>query len=147
MTVAELIEQYNIERPNNLEDQIKISWLKSCEQMVINEIINSHDHDPMLNKELSLKVAGGTLYVSTAGTITEHMDTFGMDTELLVPIPYENVYMFFLDQKMAYNQNDTRRYNAAATQYNNALLVYKQFYNRSYNSVGAGKKTFRHSQL
>ena len=45
MTVAGLIEQYNNERPNQVDDDVKVLWLRKCEQMLINEIFLSHKHD------------------------------------------------------------------------------------------------------
>lgn len=147
MTVAALIEQYNTERPNNIEDALKVTWLRKCEQMIINEVVDSHTHDPLDHTSLNLSVQGSTLYIQEAGKLTDHMAGFDLDTVLLVPEPYDGVYMYFLDQRIALNQNDTRRYNAASTQYNNALLQYQQYYNRSYETIKKPKKTLRHETL
>ena len=147
MTVAALIEQYNTERPNNIEDALKVTWLRKCEQMIFNEITDSHTHDPLGHTALSLSVQGSTLYIQEAGQYEDHIAGFDLDTELVVPEPYDGVYMFYLDQRIALNQNDTRRYNAAATQYNNALLQYQQYYNRMYDTNKHRKKMFRHQWL
>lgn len=147
MTVAALIEQYNTERPNNIEDALKVTWLRKCEQMIFNEVTDSHDHDPLGHDRLQLSVEGSTLYIQAAGAYEDHMAGFDLDTELIVPEPYDGVYMYYLDQRIALNQNDTRRYNAAATQYNNALLQYQQYYNRNYATLKREKKMIRHDRL
>lgn len=147
MTVAGLIEQYNTERPNNVDDAHKVQWIKKIEQMIINEVILTHEHNPMDEIGLQLQVSGSTLHIERGGTLSQHMDKFDLDTELIVPEPYDDIYMYFIDQRIALNQNDTRRFNSAAAMYNNALLQYQQFYNRTYDSIRASKKPFNHSRL
>lgn len=147
MTVAGMIQQYNAERPNSVDDAIKIGWLRKVEQMIIKEVIDQHEHDLNASDELELSVIGSTLYIKPSGDLADHINTFGMDTELLVPEPYDDLYGFYLDQKIAYNNNDMRLYNAAATQYNNALLTYQQYFNRTYATKQTKKRMFRHENL
>lgn len=147
MTVAGIIQQYNAERPNSIDDELKVGWLRKVEQMIISEVITQHEHDLEDTSELSLNVVGSVLYIEKAGNLTEHIASFGMDTELLVPEPYDDLYLFYLDQRIAYNNNDSRRYNAAVTQYNNALLTYQQYFNRSYKAITANKRLLRHETL
>ena len=132
MKVAALIEQYNTERPNNIEDSMKMSWLRKLEMLIIEEVINTHEHDEADNSELGLKVSGSTLYITPGGSLADHIASFNMDSTLLIPEEYDDVYMYYLDQRIALDQNDTRRYNTAATAYNNAMLVYQQYYNRTH---------------
>lgn len=147
MTVAGLIQQYNAERPNSVDDAVKMGWLRKLEQMIIKEVIEQHEHDLNETDELSLSVIGSTLYIKPAGSLANHINTFDMATELLVPEPYDDLYIYYLDQKIAYNNNDTRVYNAAATQYNNALLCYQQYFNRTYATIKTKKRLFRHENL
>lgn len=147
MTVAGLIEQYNTERPNQTPDDQKVAWLKKCEQMIINETLISHEHDLESEKTINLRVSGSTLIIESAGSFQQHIDGFDMDTTLLVPEPYDDLYIYYLDQRIAYNANDKMRYNAAKTQYNNALLTYQQYCNRSYITKKTPKRLFRHENL
>jgi len=147
MTVAGIIQQYNAERPNSIDDELKVGWLRKVEQMIISEVITQHEHDLNDTSKMSMSVSGSTLFIQNAGDLTEHIASFGMDTELLVPEPYDDLYLYYLDQRIAYNNNDTRRYNAAATQYNNALLTYQQYFNRSYTAITAKKRMLRHENL
>lgn len=147
MTVAGLIEQYNNERPNQVDDDVKVLWLRKCEQMLINEIFLSHKHDLEAEDKITLSVSGSTLVITGAGSLAEHIDGFGMDTVLLVDEPYDDLYLHFLDQRIALNQNDTKRYNMAAAMYNNALLTYQQYFNRTYITKKQPKRMFNHSNL
>ena len=147
MTVAEIIEQYNTERPNQASDELKIGWLKKCEQMIINEVIISHEHDLTDEDKVSLSVHGSTLKITPAGLLESHMDGFDLDTEMLVPAPYDDLYLWYLDQRVGYTQADTKRYNMAVVQYNNALLSYQQYFNRTYKTKKQPKALFRHGWL
>ena len=104
-------------------------------------------HDLEDKTELSLSVVGSTLFIKEAGSIADHIASFGLDSNLLVPEPYDDLYIHYLDQRIAYNNNDTRRYNAAAQQYNNALLTYQQYFNRNYTTIKTKKRLFRHENL
>lgn len=147
MTVAGLIEQYNTERPNQTADSLKVQWLKKVEQMIINEVLISHEHDLEDEKTLNLTVSGSTLVIDSAGSFGDHINNFDMDTTLLVPEPYDDLYIYYLDQRIAYDNNDKVRYNAAAKEYNNALLTYQQYCNRTYITKKIPKKMLRHDDL
>lgn len=146
-TVAEIISQYNTERPNSVEDAQKVLWLRKCERMIINEILVSHEHDLEEETRVELKVVGSHLVVTGAGSFEEHIDSFGMDSYLLVPEPYDDLYIHYLDQRIALNNNDKTRYNTAAAQYNNALLTYQQYVNRTYKTKKISKKLLNHSNI
>jgi hypothetical protein len=146
-TVAEIISQYNTERPNQVEDAQKVLWLRKCERMIINEILVSHEHDLEEETRVDLKVVGSHLVITGAGSFEQHIDSFDMDTPLLVPEPYDDLYLHYLDQRIALNNNDKTRYNTAAAQYNNALLTYQQYVNRTYKTKKISKKLLNHSDI
>ncbi len=91
-----------------------------------NLVIDSKEHINLVN-------LSSFVFRNSDGTITYtdmDDDDFGMDSELTIPEPFSEVYLFYLDMKIAYGNNDSRRYNMAATEYNNAYLSYQQYYNR-----------------
>lgn len=146
-TVAQIIEQYNAERPNQTDDAVKVTWLRKCEQMLINEIYVQHEHDLEDETRQELNVEGSTLIIESAGSFEDHISNFDMDTALLVPEPYDDLYIYYLDQRIAFNANDKARYNTAVTMYNNALLTYQQYFNRTYETKKISKKLLNHSNL
>lgn len=146
-TVAQIIEQYNAERPNQMEDSVKVLWLRKCEQMLINEIYVQHEHDLEDESRIELSVTGSTLHIKAAGSFAEHIASFDMDSKLLVPEPYDDLYLHYIDQKIAYLNNDKARFNTASTMFNNALLTYQQYFNRTYQTKKVEKKLFNHSNL
>lgn len=146
-TVAQIIEQYNTERPNQVDDALKVIWLRKCERMIINEVLVSHEHDLEDENRIELKVTGSVLVVTGAGSFEEHIDSFDMDSYLLVPEPYDDLYLYYLDQRIALNNNDKTRYNTSSAQYNNALLTYQQYVNRTYQTKKVSKKLLNHANL
>lgn len=147
MTVAGIIEQFNTERPNTLDDTVKVNWLKKFEQMVINEVIIQHDHDLEDENKVSLIVKGSTLKITPAGSLSAHIDSFGMDSELIIKEPYDDVYIHYLDQRLASMNNDTKRYNVASQNYNNAYYAFQQYFNRTFKTKSQPKKLLRHEVL
>lgn len=147
MTVAGLIEQFNAERPNQVDDDVKVYWLRKCEQMLINEVLKSHEHDLEDEDRIELSVAGSTLKIGTMGSFEEHIDKFDMDSNLIASEPYDDLYIHYLDQRLALNNNDTKRFNVAATMYNNALLTFQQYFNRTYKTKKTPSKLFRHEVI
>lgn len=131
MKAAVLIEQYNTERPNNIADDVKLGWIKKVEGMIIREILETHEVSDLYPEE----------------GLEEHLASFGMDSELIAKEPYDDVYMFYMDMRNAYNVNDNRNYNGASTMYNNAMLTFQQYVNRNYEAINRSKKLMDHSNL
>lgn len=128
MTVAGIIEQYNTERPNSIDDMTKMAWLKKLELSLI-ETIKNHQGCPS-DEELFV-----------------HIEYFGMDTDLLLEEPYDDVYIYYLDQRIAYDNNDGNRNNVATRMYNNALLHWKQMYNREHMALKEPNHLLRHEVI
>jgi len=181
MTVAELIQKYNTERQNSLSDQTKMQWLHRCEQMVINDVILTHEPpgEHLRDAENIEYTAIGPMRTGSYGedgvlhfnfehpgaaltrvdsyvednvlhfndTTDEPGDGFGMETELLIPEPYDDVYMYYIDQRVAYNNNDIRRYNTASQLFNNAYITYQQWYNRTHRARQPKPHLLRHEVL
>ncbi len=137
MTAAELIARYDAERPNQISPETKLEWLKKLEKLIIREVILTHSGDPRF----------------TANNSTEPFDEddyfedWGLASDLIVDVPYDDVYFYFIDTRAAANANDTKRYNMAMTLYNNAMVTYQQYYNRTYRPVRKRKRFLRHEIL
>ena len=132
MTVAGMIDQYNLERPNSIEDSVKMDFLRKCEANLINNVI--------------------LLYEPGVGERTEeewqeYLDAFDLDTEMILGEPFDDLYIYYLDQRIALNNNDTKRYNVATRLYDNMLLAFKQKYNREHFPRQTRKMLLRHEVL
>lgn len=90
------------------------------------------------------------VYREDDGTITigEMADEdFGMDSELSIPNPYSEIYLMYIDMKIAFYNNDSRLYNVAAQEYNNAYLTYQQLFNRTHTPDRPRGHLIRHEVL
>lgn len=169
MTVAEIIAQYDEERPNDVSVEMKIRWLRKLERMIYSEVILTHDdrYSGHPDHRLYVYTDGEDQYISNPkGRETVYAkdealhfnakrrpytgikeDEFGLDTELIVPEPYDDLYIHYLDRKTAMLTSDTRKYTAAVTAYNNALITYQQYMNRMYRPRRERKPLLRHEVL
>ena len=132
MKVASLIEQYNLERPNSVEDSVKMEFLHRCEANLLDSVV--YLYDPQEGEK-------------TDEEWQEHLDNFDYDSDLLCDEPYDDIYMFYLDQRIALNNNDIKRYNATSRLYDNALLTFKQKYNRDHYPRQTRKMLLTHEVL
>ena len=132
MTVAGMIEQYNMERPNSVEDSVKRDFLKKCEANILDSVI--------------------LLYEPGVGERTfeewvDWLDNFNYDTELILKEPYDDVYLYWLDQRICLNNNDKARYNVASRLFDNIFLSFKQKYNREHYPTQTRKMLLKHEVL
>lgn len=132
MKVVGMIEQYNLERPNSVEDNVKKDFLRKCEANLIDNVILLYD--PNEGER-------------TPEEWQEHLDEFDYDTNLLCEEPYDDIYLYYLDQRIALNNNDKSRYNNAVRLYDNMLLAFKQKYNREHYPRQTRKMLIQHEVL
>lgn len=131
MKVADVLQQYNTDRPNQVEDERKLQWLRTLDAQVLREVIHTHEGTKNGEEE----------------DVDDLLHNFGMDTVLLIPEPYGDVYTHYLDEQIALMNNDIDRYNTSSTLYNNAYLTYQQWYNRTHRPMRRPSPLFDHRRL
>lgn len=132
MTVAGMIEQFNLERPNSVEDSVKMGWLRKCEANILESIIllrKPKDDEP------------------TKEDWEKYLEEFDYDSELILKEPYDDLYIYFLDQRISLNNGDTKKYNISSRLFDNAFLVYQQKYNREHLPVQQNKQIIKHEDV
>ena len=153
MTAAGIIQKYNIMNPNQVDDVIKLSWLNDIEHQIWIEVLATHDGSQDLAYTLAGEyalgdeyVVGDTLYSDGVeeGSAPEEIQ---MDTEMILKPPYEDIYVYYIDTKIAYMNGDNRRYNMASELFNNAYISYQQYYNRTHKPNRNRGRYLRHEVL
>lgn len=112
MKIIDAINKINSLKPNSYNDTEKIDWLSTLDGMIKREIIDTHD--------------GGESFSFSGynyGTSTE--------TELLVPAPYDDIYVCWLESKINYYNGEYTKYNNSITRFNEAYSQYFNDYNRN----------------
>ena len=91
----------------------KTAWLSKLDAMVVEQILNPH--------------GGGEDIVFSGYT----GDTDG-ETCLLIPAPYDEMYLRWLEAQIHYCNGEFTRYNNAITLFNTEYLAYAAAYNREH---------------
>ena len=121
MTIAEAISNVDKLKPNGYTERQKMSWLSNLDGVIFKEVFLTHENSPIES--------------------FEGYDNAPMDTELLIPYPYdEDVYNYFLQKNIDKENGEIAKYNQSAVLYNNALLSFLNYYNRNHMPIGKGSR-------
>ena len=115
MTINELMTRLDDLTPNQYGADHKLRWLNEVEQAIHREILLPHEGDR-----------------PDAFTPYEAAD----DTELLIPPPYDRVYLLYLESRIHYHNGETLRYNNAAAAFQTAWEELRGWYNRTHMPAG-----------
>lgn len=123
MTIAQAIAKINSLKPNSYSDEEKIGWLSELDKRIKEEIIDTH--------EGSEKVVfdGYTADTSVA-------------TNLLVPAPHDDLYIYWMESKIDYWNGETNRFNNSVSMFNATYSEYARHYNRTNMPKGRNLKFF-----
>ena len=113
MTLIEAINRIDSFKPNTYLQTDKIKWLSNLDGIIKKEIIDTH--------EGSEEVIFDGYDVDTA-----------LDTVMLVPAPYDDIYLKWLEAQIDYVNGDTAKYNNSMTMYNSAYSAFERYYNRTH---------------
>ena len=121
MTIAEVISKVDALKPNTYKQKDKIGWLSDLDARVKTQIIDAHERrDPVY--------------------FYGYDEETDLDTELLVPKPYDEMYLRWLEAMIDYHNSDDDRYNNAIILFNNAYEGFKKHYTRTHMPISRGKR-------
>ncbi len=113
MTILEAITQLQSVKENQYDDETIIRWLSDVEGIIYEEVISWHE------SELDEPIPHGP-----------YDPELDMDTVLMVPEPYSDVYIKYLCAQVDYYNAELARYNNSMVMYNVALSSFADWYNR-----------------
>ena len=121
MTIAEVISKVDELKPNTYSFEDKVAWLSNLDGRVKTQIIDTHEcHHPVYFYG----------YDSDAD----------QETLLLVPHPYDEMYLRWLEAMIDYHNGEDDRYNNAIMLFNNAYEGYKKHYTRTHMPRSRGNQ-------
>ena len=123
MTIMDALYRIDELKPNSYSQSEKIKWLSSLDGLVKSKIIDTHE-------------GGEAVIFSGYDENTE------LSTELLVPAPYDDVYLRWLETQIDYANGEYGKYNNSATVFNTAYTEYANYYNRTHMPIGKKFKFF-----
>lgn len=123
MTIIEAINGIDSLKPNSYPQQDKVIWLSILDGIIKTEIIDTHEG------------AEGVIF-------NGYEDVNLFDTVLLVPAPYDDIYIKWLEAQIDYANGETAKYNNSMVMYNTAYTAFERFYNRTHMPKGKSIKFF-----
>lgn len=121
MKIIDAINQLNGIKHNTYSDAQKLSWLSQVEGFIKNEIIDTHE-------------GGGDVAFSGYDENTD------METVLIVPAPYDSVYVRWLEAQVDYANGEFDKYSASILLYNTDFEAFANYYNRTHKPKGGGRR-------
>lgn len=121
MTIIDAITRADAQKPNGYSQSEKVRWLSTLDGIVKREVIDTHE--------------GGEA-VLFAG----YNDETPLTTELLVPPPYDDVYIRYLEMQIDYSNGEFAKYNNSTDAYNLALSDFEKYYNREHKPKSRGRR-------
>ena len=121
MTIAEVISKVDALKPNTYTPEDKVEWLSNLDARVKTQVIDAHED-------------GENIAFNGYDSLADK------ETELLVPAPYDEMYIRWLEAQIDYYNSDDDRYNNAIILFNNAYEGYKKHYTRTHMPISKGKQ-------
>lgn len=121
MTIIEVLNRVDNIKPNSYGITEKIRWLSDLDGIIKNEIFDTHE---------------GGENISFSG-YTEDVE---LDTVLLVPAPYDDIYIHYMEMRIDYANNEYGKYNNSMVMYNTAYSAFERYYNRNHMPISRGQR-------
>ena len=121
MKIIDAINRLDALKFNTYSQSDKVEWLSRLDSMVKRQIIDTHEG-------------------AEAVTFTGYDDSTNLDTELLVPVPYDEMYLRWLEAQIDYHNGEYDKYNNAILMFNTVFEAYKSYYNGIHKPVRHGKR-------
>lgn len=122
MTIQKAISTVDALKPNTFTDERKVEWLSTLDGRIKSKIFDNHEGEP----------------VSFKG----YNEMTNRDTELLVPAPYDEMYLRWLEAQIDYYNGEEDRYNNAIILFESVYSDFKQHYTRTHMPLSAGSFVF-----
>ena len=123
MTLLEAINRIDVLKPNGYSQAEKIQWLSTLDGIIKREIIDTHE--------------GGE-----GVTFNGYTEETNLTTELLVPAPYDDIYLRYLEMQIDYTNGEYGKYNNSMAMYDTSYSTYQRYYNRTHMPKGTKFKFF-----
>lgn len=125
MTVSEAIEKVDALQPNMFTKADKVGWLSHLDMRVQHQILDTHEYND------------GETEIHFEGYTTDGND----DTEMLAPVPYDEMYIHWLEAQINYYNMEYDGFNAANLLFNTNWDEFRNWYNK-YHMPKTARKSY-----
>ena len=123
MKIIEAINRIDSLKHNTYSQSEKVAWLSRLDSMVKRLIIDTHEDGEDV-------------------TFAGYTDSTDIMTELLVPAPFDEMYIRWLEAQIDYANGEYGKYNNSILMYQTAYDGYANHYNRNHMPIGKKMKFF-----
>ena len=124
MTVMGAINQLNAVKPNGYGQSEKIKWLSILDGRIKTEVIDTHEGAEDKAKEFKGYTNNSLM------------------ADLLVPAPYDDIYIKWLEAQIDYANGEYKRYNVSSAMFNNVYDAFVKWYNRTHMPISKDYTNF-----
>lgn len=117
MKLREAIDRIDSLKHNTYTTGEKVEWLSRLDGLIKNDIIDTHED-------------GDDIYFDG------YREDRHMNMTLLVPAPYDEIYIRWLEAQIDYYNGEIARYNNSIMMYQAAYDAYQRYYNRNHMPKG-----------
>lgn len=121
MKLSEVLSKIDALKFNTYSPEVKIAWISNLDQKIKTQIIDLHE--------------GGSDTVFNG--YDENTDG---DTVLLVPSPFDEIYLRWLEAMIDYSNGEYDKYNSAIQLYNTLYKAYANHYTRTHKPLSHGTR-------
>lgn len=122
MTIHEAIAMADGIRDNTMPTNVKIAWLRHVDQTIYEELIRGREGE------------GEVAYPNYGGE--------DLDKKLLVPPPYDMLYVFRLEAEICYAFGEIKKQANALIRYNELISSYAAKYTREHRQIDTARAVF-----
>lgn len=116
MKISQVINRLDSLIFNTYTQSDKVGWLSRLDTMVKKQIVDTHE---------------GTENDIFIG----YDDDTDLQTELLVPAPYDEMYLRWLEAQIHYHNGEYEKYNNAIIMFNTSYEAYQAYYTRTHKPL------------
>jgi hypothetical protein len=123
MTIMDALFRTDALKPNSYANPEKIRWLSILDGIIKEQIIDTHEDgdDKGFNG---------------------YEEDVELTTELLVPPPFDEIYIYWLMMQIDHTNGEYKKYNNSMQVYNTAYTAFANHYNRTHMPKGSKFKFF-----
>lgn len=117
MTILQAIEGIDELMHNTYSQEQKVAWLSRLDSMVKEQLMDTHEHPRSV-------------------IFTGYTPDTPLDTVLLIPEPYDEAYLRWLEAQIHYHNGEYGKYNQAMQQHKAVFSAYVNRYNATHMPLG-----------
>lgn len=118
MKIYEVIDQLDALKANAYKREQKIRWLSVLDGRIHGEVFCAHEGE--------------------VPAFAGYNELTPVDTELLVPHPYDEVYLRWLEAQIDYHNGEYKKYNNSMAMFEAAFDAFRNHYRKNHKPKGAG---------